>query len=290
MRVTKTSPKYLDNQCRSMCHRDRSPNSEPARSRVRACRSLSNVRCLSTSSAPHCMRPSRPRRHCTGESSMSSKAKAQSTQPYTEQASTLIARYESISFEDSHRDELHVLPTTPGRVLDIGAGSGRDAAWLAERGHSVLAVEPTAPMRAAAMQLHPSSAIEWLDDALPDLTVVHSRGERFDLILISAVWMHLDEDERAAAMPRVASLLSLNGVLLLSLRHGPIPVGRRIFDVSGNETIALAAQCGLGLVLNVEAKSVQTTNLVAGVTWTKLGFKAGSEGDRAGSETRSVLG
>jgi SAM-dependent methyltransferase len=118
-------------------------------------------------------------------------------------------------------------------------------------------------------------AIEWLDDALPDLTLVHSRGERFDLILISAVWMHLDEDERAGAMSSVASLLSPNGLLLLSLRHGPIPAGRRIFDVSGKETIALAAQCGLRLVLNVEADSVQATNRVAGVTWTKLAFKAG---------------
>ena len=205
---------------------------------------------------------------------MTSDARAQSTQAYTEQASTLIARYESISFEDSHRDELHLLPAAPGRVLDVGAGSGRDAAWFAERGHCVVAVEPTAAMRVAAMQLHPSPAIEWLDDALPDLTVVHSRGERFDLILISAVWMHLDENERAAAMPRVASLLSPNGLLLLSLRHGPIPAGRRIFDVSGKETLSLASQCGLRPVLNVEAQSVQATNLVAGVTWTKLVFKA----------------
>jgi SAM-dependent methyltransferase len=186
----------------------------------------------------------------------------------------LIARYESISFEDSHRDELCLLPRAPSRLLDIGAGSGRDAAWFAARGHSVLAVEPTAEIRAAAMQLHPSSAIEWLDDALPDLTVVHSRRERFDLILISAVWMHLDEGERSAAMPRVASLLSLSGLLLLSLRHGPIPTGRRFFDVSGVETIALAAQCALRCVLNVNAESVQATNLVAGVTWTKLAFQA----------------
>jgi hypothetical protein len=34
----------------------------------------------------------------------------------------------------------------------------------------------------------------------------------------------------------------------------------------------------------VEADSVQATNLVAGVTWTKLGFKAGSESDRATGE------
>jgi len=51
------------------------------------------------------------------------------------------------------------------------------------------------------MALHPSPMIEWVDDSLPDLAVVRARGEEFDVVLQSAVWMHLDELQRRQAMP-----------------------------------------------------------------------------------------
>ena len=64
-------------------------------------------------------------------------------------------QYESIPFADAHRAVLDLIPAMPGRVLDIGSGTGRDAAWFAGRGHSVVAVEPTDAMRLPAMALHP---------------------------------------------------------------------------------------------------------------------------------------
>lgn len=204
---------------------------------------------------------------------MQNNSQASSTQGYAEQAEALIPQYESIPFTKRHETELHLLPTAPSHILDIGAGTGVDAAWFAEQGHSVLAVEPTAEFRAAAMRLHPSPLIEWLDDVLPGLDVVLSRGERFDVVMLSAVWMHLDEAERRAGMPRLASLLAPGGLILLSLRHGPIPAGRRMFEVSGEETIALARQHGLTAVLNVETKSLLPGNAAADVTWTRLAFK-----------------
>jgi hypothetical protein len=35
---------------------------------------------------------------------------------------------------------------------------------------------------------------------LPDLDRVHALGERYDLIMLTAVWMHLDEAQRDRAM------------------------------------------------------------------------------------------
>lgn len=200
-------------------------------------------------------------------------ARVPGTQGYAEQAAELIPQYESIPFAAHHAAELHLLPTAPGRILDIGAGTGLDAAWFAAQGHTVVAVEPTAEFLAAAMRLHPSPLIEWLDDALPNLDVVMGRAQRFDAVMLSAVWMHLDEAERGIAMPRVASLLAPGGVMVLSLRHGPVPVGRRMFEVSGEETIGLARQHGLGVVLNTRTESLQPGNRAAGVTWTRLAFR-----------------
>jgi SAM-dependent methyltransferase len=199
--------------------------------------------------------------------------KTPGTAGYSEQAEALIARYESIPFAESHQPELHLLAAVPGHVLDVGAGTGLAAAWFAARGHRVVAVEPTPEFRAAGARLHPSASIEWLDDALPELHRVVSRQRLFDTILLSAVWMHLDEPERRAGMTTIASLLSPEGLVVLSLRHGPVPTGRRMFEVSGSETIELAQQHGLRPVLNVEAESIQAFNRAAGVTWTRLAFK-----------------
>jgi len=49
---------------------------------------------------------------------------------YNREADSLSARYESRSFEEIHSDALDLLPDSTTPVLDIGAGSGRDAAWI----------------------------------------------------------------------------------------------------------------------------------------------------------------
>ena len=208
-----------------------------------------------------------------GSAQMNRKSHSSGTQGYAEQAEALIPQYESIPFTKRHEAELHLLPTAPSRILDIGAGTGVDAAWFAEQGHRVLAVEPTTEFRTAAMRLHPSRLIEWLDDVLPGLDKVLARGQHFDVVMLSAVWMHLDEEERRAGMPRLVSLLAPKGLLLLSLRHGPIPAGRRMFEVSGDETMELARQHGLKVVLNVLTESLLPGNAAADVTWTRLAFK-----------------
>src|ERR1700751_2428499 len=77
------------------------------------------------------------------------------TEGYAKEAETLLAQYESINFADVHRQMLHLVPAVPSRILDIGAGTGRDVAGFAALGHRVLAVEPTAALRVVAMGLHP---------------------------------------------------------------------------------------------------------------------------------------
>src|ERR1700719_3158730 len=189
------------------------------------------------------------------------------TENYAEEAPELLKRYESISFADHHRLVMHLISTVPGRVLDIGAGTGRDAAGFASLGHSVVAVEPTEEFRRGAMALHPSPLIEWVDDSLPDLASVRARGEQFDVVMLTAVWMHLDEQQRRRAIPNVAALVRSGGVMIMTLRHGPVPPGRRMFEVSAEETIGLAQPFGFRCGLNRQAESPLRQ---PGVTWTRL--------------------
>jgi SAM-dependent methyltransferase len=192
------------------------------------------------------------------------------SQGYGENARTLAAQYESVTFADVHRDTLHLVPTHPVSVLDIGAGSGRDAAALAAMGHRVVAVEPTPELRLEGQRLHAAVPIQWVDDGLPELERIVARGERFDLILLTAVWMHLDERERALAMGSLARIVAPAGTVIMSLRHGPVPAGRRMFDVSFEETAELARTHGLDAVFRGEREDMLGR---ADVRWTFLALR-----------------
>jgi SAM-dependent methyltransferase len=196
------------------------------------------------------------------------------TEGYAAQADVLIARYEEVSFADKHQPLWPLFPPPPAAVLDIGAGTGADAAFLAAAGHPVVAVEPTDAFRVAAARLHPSPLIEWVDDGLPELALTRAMGRRFELVMLAAVWMHLSAAEREQAMPHLVSLLAPGGVLVMSLRHGPVPPERRMFEVSADETIRLAQAHGLHCRLSVTTPSVQWLNRQAGVTWSQLAFAA----------------
>jgi len=185
-----------------------------------------------------------------------------------------------LPLEVAHGPVLHLLPKAPARILDIGSGPGHDAAALAGLGHQVVAVEPVAELRLPAMALYPSRGIVWLNDHLPDLACLSSRGGTFDLVMLTAVWMHLDPGQRRQAMPRVAALLRGGGRMLISLRHGPVPQGRRMFEVTAADTVALARQQGLDLLLSLRTESIQEANRRAGVTWTRLAFAKALAGDR----------
>jgi len=194
------------------------------------------------------------------------------TEGYADEAEDLFKRYEGIPAADAHRAVLHLIPAAPSRVLDIGSGTGRDAAWFASMGHRVVAVEPTDAMRLPAMALHPSPQIEWLNDSLPELALVRRRGERFDLVMLTAVWMHLDAQQRQCAMPHLAALVREGCTVIMKIRHGPVPAGRRMFEITPEETIELARMQDLHPVLNLRTQSSQEQNRAAGVDWTSLAF------------------
>ena len=191
------------------------------------------------------------------------------TEGYGEQADSLVDSYESVVFDELYRPLLELLPTE-GQAIDIGAGTGRDAAALARRGFRVHAVEPTAELRAHGQHLHPDPKIVWVDDSLPDLARVHAGGERFDLILMTAVWMHLDESERAHALPRIADLLARGGRLFMTVRKGPVPAGRRMFEVPIDPLVSQAQSLGLTLLRRYEFADMLGRR---DVSWSMLAFE-----------------
>lgn len=184
----------------------------------------------------------------------------------------LIDRYEAFDPANLYASVLDLFPTRKARVADIGAGTGRDAAWFARRGHDAVAVEPVRQLREAGMALHRDDGILWIEDALPHLSKLAAHGP-FDLMTLCGVWQHIDDEEREIAMIRMAQLAADGCLLVMSLRHGPGAPGRRVYPVSTDETIGAAARSGFFLRRRAEINSIQPGNRAMGVRWTWLAFE-----------------
>ena len=163
---------------------------------------------------------------------------------YDANAEAAAARYERIAPERLHGWMADLMPAAPAAALDVGAGSGRDAAWLSSQGYEVVAVEPSPGMSAIARKRHPEPSIRWLADSLPALQRTVETGLAFDLILLSAVWMHVATTDRPMAFRRLVDLLEPGGLIALSLRQGPAEAARAMHPVSADEIRGLARDNG----------------------------------------------
>ncbi len=170
---------------------------------------------------------------------------------YSENTDSLISQYNSVSFGSVHSDWFNLLPTN-GTALDIGAGSGRDARYLSERGLKVHAVEPATKLMLAAKRNSSEHDITWYQDDLPNLNQIKALDIQFDFILLSAVWMHLSPDERVVSMKTMASLLSAGGRLVITLRYGDFSDGRTAFPLSVDEVCQLGEQSCLSALLKTD--------------------------------------
>ena len=83
----------------------------------------------------------------------------------------------------------------------------------------------------------------------------------------AGVWMLAPPDDQIVSC--CAALVRGGGVMIMRLRHGPVPPGRRMFEVSAEETISLAEPLGLCCVLH---RPAEPSSRQPGVSWTRLAF------------------
>ena len=205
---------------------------------------------------------------------------------YDAYAEELVRRYEALKFEEVHADILDAVPNVASNVLDVGAGSGRDAAALARRGHRVVAVEPSEAMRREGRAIHGTGSFDWIDDQLPRLDEVYRLNESFDLILVSAVWMHVAPEDRDLAMQRLQGLLVPGGRLVITTRTVEFSGERTMYAVEPERLGQRAQDHGL----DVERR--QTSSDLLGrsdVSWSSLVFRRPDRGVAALPTLRNVI-
>jgi SAM-dependent methyltransferase len=205
--------------------------------------------------------------------------------PYSQNAAAFFEQYQRVRFEDVHGIWLPSLPDQPGFALDIGAGSGRDALALAKRGWEVLAVEPSA-LAELGKKATAGYPVQWLSDSLPELAHVRALGYRFQLILLSAVWMHVRPDHRQRAFRILSELLAPGGLMVVTLREGPDTEGRHFYPVSSSEFEPLCRERAIQIIASHRADDFLGR---AEVQWQTLLFRLPDDGTGALPVLRHII-
>lgn len=169
---------------------------------------------------------------------------------YSENANQFAYLYEKLSAEVTNKSWSYLLPSTSSLILDIGAGSGRDAAWLSSMGHEIVATDPAKALLQKAQILHKEPSIQWIEDQLPELKKVARLGYQYDIILLNAVWMHIAPNDRERSFRKMVSLLRPGGKLVITLRFGPSPDKRIMHSVTSAELYELAKKFALDVILD----------------------------------------
>ncbi len=205
---------------------------------------------------------------------------------YDRQAVELAERYEQFAFENVHAQVLDLLPEAGASVLDVGAGSGRDAAWFASEGYQVTAVEPSSKLREAARTRQTSPNIHWINDRLPSLKEVLRSKLTFDLVWLSAMWMHVPPKHQRRALRNLVSVMSPGASMMISLRQGPPDPSRPMCEVRTNELERLARDCGLQVTAETGREDVQER---PGISWKIVWLRLPDDGTNALPLLRHVM-
>lgn len=156
-------------------------------------------------------------------------------QAYDAQATTLAARYDAAEVSAFHRLLLaHLAPGS--RVMEVGCGSGRDAAFLAGSGFRVVATDASAAMLEAfrgAAEGRRISVVEFPATGtcyLPCVQIAQVAcplpaehrllTERFDAIVAMAMLMHLPDADLFEFAYQLRHLLNPGGTVILSVSEG----------------------------------------------------------------------
>jgi len=139
-------------------------------------------------------------------------------------------------------------------------------------------VEPSSGMRSEGQRLHPDPRIRWINDQLPELSILDPLAISFDVVMMTAAWQHLPPSQRDRAFCKIAALVRTGGLLAISLRSGPSPAGSEMHPVSLKEIERLARNHGFAVEKVQQAADQQGR---VEVSWTSVALRLPDDGTGA---------
>ncbi|NBF41873.1 MAG: methyltransferase domain-containing protein [Spirochaetes bacterium] len=146
---------------------------------------------------------------------------------YETDAARITADYETVDLSATLERIVLRLPPAAG-ILELGAGSGRDAAFLLGRGFEVTVLDGSEAMAERAASLHPELAGRIRVHRLP--APLPFPDEAFDAVLSLATLMHLHRASIADVLTECRRVLRPGGTLAVS-----VPTERPGLDEAGRD-------------------------------------------------------
>lgn len=157
--------------------------------------------------------------------------------------------------------EAHLADLEPGTAIDLGAGEGRNAVWLASRGWTVTAVDFSQVGLDKAQQLATEHGVDVVT-VQADATAWHPDGP-VDLVVLS--YLQLPSDQQRTVLEHAVSWLAPGGTLFViahdrsNVEHGH--GGPPSADVCYSVDDTVAALDGLDVVVaEVADRAVETAD------------------------------
>ena len=174
---------------------------------------------------------------------------------YSQHSLEVAEKYESADVTHLH-DFLSSSLKPGGRLLELGCGSGRDAAFMVSQGFKVLATDGAASMVEQTKRHHPELAGHVLHLKLPD-GLSNALGI-FDGIYAVAVLMHLSVPQIKTTISAVTSLLAAKGRFAFSVPARRDDIITNEFDSKGRRFTALSSNEWKTLCLKSNLQIVRT--------------------------------
>lgn len=191
---------------------------------------------------------------------------------YNQHAPAVAAQYDKVDFSGVLNDVRAFLPAR-ARVLEIGSGSGRDAATLLADGYRVTGIDGSQAMLSEALHLHPELNGMLRHHVLPE--PLPFAADEFDAVLAFAVIMHLDELSIEICLRDIARVIRHGGLFFVSVNTRRDGLNAAGSDSSGRAFTVLPSADWQRLLTRVGLITIrlkQSTDIVGrtGIEWVTL--------------------
>ena len=197
----------------------------------------------------------------------------QTIEYYEQNAAELSVKYESVSLDSFHQ-ALNEYFDSGSCLLEVGCGSGRDAARAVASGFDVAAIDASRKLLSEARKLHPE-----LDGRLFQLTLpcqLPFADKTFSGFYSVACLMHLSSDDLRSVMSEINRVVRYGGLVSVpacrpDINHSGLDEKGRVFNMMPvSEWLRLFAASGfIGSVGPEEPDSLGRD----GISWVTISLK-----------------